>query len=230
MLLSGTGEERRRPMSEQITVLLVDDHAMVRQGVRAFLETQGDIAVVAEAGSGDEAVGLATEHAPDVALVDLIMPGMDGVETTRRLRARSPRTNVIVLTSYHDDEHVFPAIRAGALSYILKEVGPQELADTVRKAGSGEAVLHPRVAARVVRELQGARRDEPNMFHELSDRELEVLKLVAEGLSNAEISSRLFISEKTTKNHVSNILSKLHLADRTQAAVYAWREGVVRRD
>jgi DNA-binding NarL/FixJ family response regulator len=217
-------------MSEPITVLLVDDHALVRQGVRAFLETQGGITVVAEAASGEEAVKLATEHAPDVALIDLIMPSMDGVETTRRLRARSPRTNVIVLTSYHDDEHVFPAIRAGALSYILKEVGPQELADTVRKAASGEAVLHPRVAARVVRELHGARRDEPNVFHELSGRELEVLKLIAEGLSNAEISERLFISGKTTKNHVSNILSKLHLADRTQAAVYAWRQGVVRRD
>jgi NarL family two-component system response regulator LiaR len=217
-------------MNEPITVLLVDDHAMVRQGVRAFLETQNNIAVVAEAGSGEEAVRLATEHAPDVALVDLIMPGMDGVEATRRLTARSPRTNVVVLTSYHDDEHVFPAIRAGALSYILKEVGPDELADAVRKAAVGEAVLHPQVAARVVRELHGARRDEPNAFHDLSERELEVLKLIAEGLSNAEISNRLFISEKTTKSHVSNILSKLHLADRTQAAVYAWREGVVRRD
>ena len=217
-------------MNEPITVLLVDDHAMVRQGVRAFLETQNDIAVVAEAGSGEEAVRLATEHAPDVALVDLIMPGMDGVEATRRLTARSPRTNVVVLTSYHDDEHVFPAIRAGALSYILKEVGPDELANAVRKAAVGEAVLHPQVAARVVRELHGARRDEPNAFHDLSERELEVLKLIAEGLSNAEISKRLFISEKTTKSHVSNILSKLHLADRTQAAVYAWREGVVRRD
>ena len=217
-------------MNEPITVLLVDDHALVRQGVRAFLETQNDIAVVAEAGSGEEAVRLATEHAPDVALVDLIMPGMDGVEAPRRLTTRSPRTNVVVLTSYHDDEHVFPAIRAGALSYILKEVGPDELADAVRKAAVGEAVLHPQVAARVVRELHGARRDEPNAFHDLSERELEVLKLIAEGLSNAEISNRLFISEKTTKSHVSNILSKLHLADRTQAAVYAWREGVVRRD
>jgi NarL family two-component system response regulator LiaR len=217
-------------MSEPITVLLVDDHAMVRQGVRAFLETQPDIAVVAEAASGEQAVRLAAEHAPDVALMDLIMPGMDGVEATRRLTARSPRTNVVVLTSYHDDEHVFPAIRAGALSYVLKEVGPDELAETVRKAATGEAVLHPRVAARVVRELHGARRDEPNVFHDLSERELEVLKLIAEGLSNAEISDRLFISEKTTKNHVSNILGKLHLADRTQAAVYAWRQGVVRRD
>ena len=217
-------------MSDPITVLLVDDHEMVRRGVRAFLETRSDITVVAEAESGEEAVRLAAEHAPDVALMDLIMPGMDGVEATRRLTARSPRTNVVMLTSYHDDEHIFPAIRAGALSYVLKEVGPEELADAVRKAAAGEAVLHPRVAARVVRELHGARRDEPNAFRELSDRELEVLKLIADGLSNAEIADRLYVSEKTVKSHVSNILGKLHLADRTQAAVYAWRQGVVRRD
>ncbi len=217
-------------MSDPITVLLVDDHEMVRRGVRAFLETQGDITVVAEAGSGEEAVRLAAEHAPDVALMDLIMPGMDGVEATRRLTTRSPRTKVVMLTSYHDDEHIFPAIRAGALSYVLKEVGSEELANAVRKAAAGEAVLHPRVAARVVREVHGARRDEPNVFHELSDRELEVLKLIADGLSNAEIAARLYVSEKTVKSHVSNILGKLHLADRTQAAVYAWRQGVVRRD
>jgi two-component system, NarL family, response regulator LiaR len=217
-------------VSDPISVLLVDDHEMVRRGVRAFLETQGDSTVAAEAGSGEEAVRLAAEHAPDVALMDLIMPGMDGVEATRRLTARSPRTKVVMLTSYHDDEHIFPAIRAGALSYVLKEVGPGELADAVRKAAAGEAVLHPRVAARVVRELRGARRDEPNAFHELSDRELEVLRLIAEGLSNAQIAGRLYVSQKTVKSHVSNILSKLHLADRTQAAVYAWRQGVVRRD
>jgi NarL family two-component system response regulator LiaR len=223
-------EEGQDTMTDPITVLLVDDHELVRRGVRAFLETQPGITVVAEAGGGEEAVRLAAEHAPDVALMDLIMPGMDGVEATRRLTAQSPRTNVIMLTSYHDDEHVFPAIRAGALSYVLKEVGPEQLADAVRKAAAGEAVLHPRVAARVVRELHGARRDEPNVFHELSDRELEVLKLIAEGMNNAEIAGRLYVSEKTVKSHVSNILSKLHLVDRTQAAVYAWRQGVVRRD
>ncbi len=217
-------------LGEPITVLLVDDHALVRQGVRAFLETQDDLTVVAEAGGGEEAIKLAAEHAPDVALMDLIMPGMDGVETTRQLVAKSPRTNVVMLTSYHDDEHVFPAIRAGALSYVLKEIGPDELADAVRKAAAGEAVLHPRVAARVVRELHGARRDAPNVFHELSDREMEVLKLIADGCANAEIAGNLYLSEKTVKSHVSNILGKLHLADRTQAAVYAWREGVVRRD
>jgi NarL family two-component system response regulator LiaR len=218
-------------VSEPTTVLLVDDHALVRRGVRAFLDTQPDISVVAEAGSGEEAVRLAGEHAPDVALMDLIMPGgMDGVEATRLLTARSPRTKVVVLTSYHDDEHIFPAIRAGALSYVLKEIGPEELADAVRKAARGEAVLHPRVASRVVRELHGVRRDAPNAFQELSDRELEVLRLIADGRSNAEIAGRLFVSEKTVKSHVSNILGKLHLADRTQAAVYAWRQGVVRRD
>jgi NarL family two-component system response regulator LiaR len=127
-------------------------------------------------------------------------------------------------------EHRFPPIRAGALSYVLKEIGPEELADAVRKAAVGEAVLHPRVAARVVREIYGARRDEPNVFHELSERELEVLKLIADGMSNAQIAASLYVSEKTVKSHVSNILGKLHLADRTQAAVYAWRQGVVRRD
>ena len=158
------------------------------------------------------------------------MPGMDGVEVTRRVKQASPRTQVIVLTSYHQDEHIFPAIRAGALSYLLKDVGPAELADAVRKAADGEAVLHPRVAARVVQELHGAREDIPNPFTELSDREFEVLRLIADGLNNAVIAETLVISEKTVKSHVSNILNKLHLADRTQAAVYAWREGVVRRD
>lgn len=216
-------------MAEPVTVLLVDDHALVREGVRAFLETQPRIRVIGSADSGGEAVRLAVEHAPDVALVDLLMPGMDGVETTRQLVARSPRTRVIVLTSYHEDEHIFPAIRAGALSYLLKNVGPDELADAIRKAAAGEAVLHPRVAARVVAELYGRRGEEPNPFRELSERELGVLRLLANGLSNADIAERLSISEHTVKSHVGNILGKLHLADRTQAAAYAWREGVVRR-
>jgi NarL family two-component system response regulator LiaR len=135
-----------------------------------------------------------------------------------------------MLTSYHDDEHVFPAIRAGALSYVLKEIGPEELADAVRKAPRAKRCSTRASPPRVVRELHGAWRDEPNAFRELSDRELEVLKLIAAGLSNAEIAGRLYVSEKTVKSHVSNILGKLHLADRTQAAVYAWRQGVVRRD
>ncbi len=216
-------------MTEPITVLLVDDHAIVRQGVRAYLDTQPDLIVVAEASSGAEAVRLAAEHAPDVVLMDLIMPGMDGVEATRQLKQASPRTQIIVLTSYHQDEHIFPAIRAGALSYLLKDIPPGELAEAARKAALGEAVLHPQVAARVVQELRGASQDAVNPFTDLSERELEVLKLIADGASNEQIAERLVISEKTVKSHVSNILSKLHVADRTQAAVYAWREGVVRR-
>ncbi len=212
-----------------ITVLIVDDHAVVRQGIKAFLATQPDIEVLGEAASGEEAIRMVEKHVPDVVLMDLVMPGMDGVEATREIRRISPRTQVIVLTSYHDDEHIFPAIRAGALSYLLKDVGPDDLADTVRKAARGEAILHPRVAARVIQELHGLSGSEtPTPFSELTERELEVLRLIAEGLSNAEIAERLVISEKTVKSHVSNILSKLHLADRTQAAVYAWRRGLMR--
>ena len=162
--------------------------------------------------------------------MDLLMPGMDGVATTQQVKQVSPRTQVIVLTSYHQDEHIFPAIRAGALSYLLKDIEPAALAEAVRQAAQGEAVLHPRVAARVVQELHGSRQESVNVFTELSDRELEVLRLIADGASNSSIAGQLVISEKTVKSHVSNILSKLHLADRTQAAVLAWREGVVRRD
>lgn len=217
-------------MSEPITVILVDDHAIVRQGVEAFLSALPDIAVVGQAASGREALRLAAELAPDVVLMDLIMPEMGGVAATRRLKQVSPRTQIIVLTSYYDDEHIFPAIRAGALSYLLKEASPAEIAAAVRKAAAGEAVLHPRVAARLVQEISGARALEVNPFTELTDREMEVLQLLAQALSNAEIAGRLVISEKTVKSHVSNILSKLHLADRTQAAVYAWREGIVHKD
>jgi NarL family two-component system response regulator LiaR len=218
-------------MNEPITILIVDDHQMVRQGVQAFLKTQTDLSVVGEATTGEEAVRLAGEHVPDVILMDLVMPGgLDGVEATRLVKKNSPRTQIVVLTSYHEDEHIFPAIRAGALSYVLKDIGSEELADVVRKAALGEAVLHPRVAARLIREVQGTRDVEPNPFTELTDREIEVLQSIAEGLSNAQIAEKLVISEKTVKGHVSNILGKLHLADRTKAAVYAWREGIVRRD
>jgi NarL family two-component system response regulator LiaR len=216
-------------MSNPITVLIVDDHELVRQGVRTFLKTQRDLVVVGAAGSGEEALRLAAEHVPDVVLMDLVMPGMDGVEAIRRLKQLSPRTQVLVLTSYDQDEHVFPAIRAGALSYLLKDVSPRELADAIRKAARGEALLHPRVAARVVREIHGGRVDLPNAFTDLSERELEVLRLIANGVGNAEIAAHLCIGEQTVKSHVSNILSKLHLADRTQAAAFAWREGVIRR-
>lgn len=217
-------------MTESITVLIVDDHAVVRQGVRGYLEAQPDICIAGEAASGEEAVRLAVDQVPDVVLMDLLMPGMDGVEATRRVRRVSPRSQVVVLTSYHEDVHIFPAIKAGALSYLLKDVGPEELAGAVRAAARGEAVLHPHVATRVMQELRGTRREVPNPFAELTDRELEVMHLIAEGLSNALIAERLVLSEKTVKGYVSNILSKLHLADRTQAAVFAWREGMMRPD
>jgi NarL family two-component system response regulator LiaR len=215
-------------MGEIITVLIVDDHAVVRGGIRGFLETQPDLQVLGEAASGAEGVKLAAETVPDVVLMDLDMPEMDGVEATRRIRDASPRTQVVVLTSFHDDAHVFPAVKAGALSYQLKDIGPEDLAETVRRAARGEAVLNPQVAARLVRELAGARAPQANPLGELSGRELEVLRLIAEGLSNAEIAGRLVLSEKTVKGHVSNILGKLQLADRTQAAVLAWRQGMIR--
>lgn len=216
-------------MTDKISLLISDDHALVRQGIRAFLELQPDIAVIGEADSGEAAVRMTEEFVPDVVLMDLVMPGIGGVEATRQVKQVSPHSQIIVLTSYHEDEYIFPALRAGALSYVLKDVGPDELADTVRKAARGESVLHPRIAARVVQELRGTRRDMPNLFTDLSDRELEVLRLIADGLSNAEIASKLVISEKTVKGHVSNILSKLHMLDRTQAAVFAWQQGLVAR-
>ena len=218
-------------MDGVITILLVDDHQVVRQGVRAFLDTQSDFSVVAEAESGEQALSLADELVPDVILMDLVLPGkIDGVEATRQVKRQSPRTQVVVLTSYHEDEFIFPAIKAGALSYVLKDIGPAELAEVIRKAAQGEAVLNSRVAARLIQEVQGRRDLSTNPFTDLSDREMEVLRLIAAGSSNAEIAEKLVISEKTVKGHVSNILSKLHLVDRTQAAVFAWREGIVRRD
>ncbi|MBW8012891.1 MAG: response regulator transcription factor [Chloroflexi bacterium] len=217
-------------MTNPITVLVVDDHEVVRQGVRAFFEAHEEFEVVGEAESGSAAVKMAAEHIPDVVLMDLIMPGMDGVEATRQVKDISPRTQFVVLTSYHDDEHIFPALQAEALSYMLKDVKMEELAEAVLKAARNEASLHPKVAARVIQELHGAQREELNPFTELTNREMEVLKLIANGQSNSNIAEELVISAYTVKGHVSNILSKLHLADRTQAAVYAWNKGVVRRD
>jgi len=217
-------------MDKPVSVIIVDDHEVVRQGVRAYLGAQAEFEVLGEADSGVAAVALAEEHVPDVVLMDLIMPGMDGVEATRKVKNVSPRTQIVVLTSYHEDEHIFPALQAGAISYVLKDLGMEELADAILKAAQGEATLHPRVAARVIRELQGPKADEVNPHTELTNREMEVLRLIAGGMSNSGIAEELVVSEYTVKGHVSNILSKLHLADRTQAAVYAWQKGVVRRD
>lgn len=213
-----------------IKVLLVDDHKIVREGVRAYMHTLADIQVIAEADSGIAALKAMEEHQPDVVLMDLEMPGdLDGIGATRQIRKLRPETHVIVVTSHHQDEYIFPAVRAGAISYLLKDVEPEELASAIRKAARGEAVLDSRVASRIVQELQGLRKDEINPFTELSEREFEVLRLIAAGKSNAEIAETLVIGESTVKTHISNLLKKLHLEDRTQAAVYAWQEGIVQR-
>jgi NarL family two-component system response regulator LiaR len=216
-------------MSQPITVMIVDDHELVRKGARGYLEAQPEIEVVAEAESGLEAVRLVGEYIPDVVLMDLVMPEMDGVEATRKLKDISPRTQIIVLTSYHQDEHIFPALQAGAISYLLKDVKATELVEAIQRAAEGEATLHPRVAARVIKQFSSGDPDRINLFTELTERELEVLTLIARGCTNQRIAEELVISIGTVKGHVSNILSKLHLADRTQAAVYAWQEGIVRR-
>jgi two-component system, NarL family, response regulator LiaR len=215
---------------DAITVMIVDDHEMVRQGAGSYLEAQPDITVIAQAGTGEEAVKLARELVPDVVLMDLVMPGMDGVEATRKVKDVSPRTQIIILTSFHQDEFIFPALQAGAISYLLKDVKASELVEAIRRAARGEATLHPRIAARVIKTFRNLDPQDATPFITLTEREMEVLKLIAKGYSNERIADELVISMGTVKGHVSNILSKLHLADRTQAAAYAWQEGIVRRE
>ena len=217
-------------MPDPITVMIVDDHDMVRQGAAGYLSAQPDITVVAQAESGEGAIDLVQEQVPDVVLMDLVMPGMDGVEATRQIKDLSPRTQIIVLTSYHQDEFIFPALQAGAISYLLKDIKANELAEAIRRAAAGEATLHPRVAARLIKEFQSEDLTKASPFTLLTDREMQVLKLIAKGQSNNKIAEGLVISVGTVKGHVSNILGKLHLADRTQVAVYAWQKGIVRRE
>ncbi len=217
-------------MSDPITVMIVDDHDMVRQGAAGYLTAQPDITVVAQAESGEGAIKMVQEQVPDVVLMDLVMPGMDGVEATRQIKDLSPRTQIIVLTSYHQDEYIFPALQAGAISYLLKDIKAKELIEAIRRAAAGEATLHPRVAARLIKEFQSKDLTKASPFTLLTDREMQVLKLIAKGQSNSKIAEGLVISVGTVKGHVSNILGKLHLADRTQVAVYAWQEGIVRRE
>jgi NarL family two-component system response regulator LiaR len=212
------------------SILIVDDHEVVRNGIRSYLETIKDFDVVGEAESGEKAVKMVSELIPDIVLLDLIMPGMDGVETTRQIKKISPRTQVVVLTSYHEDVHIFPALKAGAISYILKDMKMEKLADALQRAVRHEVTLHPLVAERVLQNIRGDDSEEPALFTELTERELDVLRLIAKGMTNSQIAENLVISENTVKGHVSNILSKLHLADRTQVAVYAWQRGLVNRD
>jgi NarL family two-component system response regulator LiaR len=215
--------------SNLISVLIVDDHEVVRNGIRSYLETHQAFEVVGEAESGEQAVRMVAELIPDIVLLDLIMPGMDGVETTRQIKKISPRTQVVILTSYHEDVHIFPALKAGATSYILKDMKMDKLVEALQRAARHEVTLHPLVAERVLQNLRGESGDAA-LFTELTERELEVLRLIAKGMTNSQIAETLVISENTVKGHVSNILSKLHLADRTQVAVYAWQKGIVNRE
>jgi NarL family two-component system response regulator LiaR len=217
-------------MGEMISVIIVDDHEIVRKGIRAYLESTSEFSVVGDAGSGWEAIQLVAELVPDVVLMDLIMPDMDGIQTTREIKKISPRSQIVVLTSFHEDVHIFPALRAGAISYILKDIRMEDLADALRRAARREVTFHPLVAERVLRSIRGEDPVEGLLYAELTEREMEVLKLIANALTNSQIAEQLVISESTVKGYVSNILSKLHLVDRTQAAVYAWQKGLVKRD
>ncbi len=210
-----------------IRVVIVDDHAVVRQGLRFMLEQRPDITVVDECADGECAITSALELLPDVMLLDLLMPKMDGVTALREIKRLAPSIGLIVLTSYYEDEHIFQAIKAGALSYLLKDSSAYELVEAVRAAQRGESKLHPTVANRVLRELQ--QRDQ-SPLNGLTARELEVLTRIAHGRSNREIASELTISEPTVRTHVANVLSKLHLVDRTQAAIYALQQRLVPLD
>lgn len=209
-----------------IRVLIADDHAVVRQGLRTFLELQDDIEVVADVTEGGAAVEAAREHLPDVVLMDLVMPHVGGVEAIRRIHELRPQARVLVLTSFLDDEKLFPALRAGAAGYLLKDVEPKELVRAIRTAHSGEALLHPAVAARLLEEYSREGRD-AGADSGLTEREREVLELIGRGLPNKLIARELGIAEKTVKTHVSNILPKLGVSDRTQAALYALRHGLL---
>lgn len=212
-------------MRKQVRVVLIDDHEMVRRGVRSFLETQPGIAVIGEAASGEAAQSLVAELAPDIVLLDLLMPGLGGIEATRQIKATRPETQVIALTSSEEETHILAVMSAGASAYALKSVGPRELAVLIERVAKGEVVLEPHLAVLMVRALQKSKASpQSSLADTLTEREREVLQLIAEGLSNGEIAGRLFLSEKTVKTHVSHLLGKLQLSDRTQAAIFAWRE------
>ena len=218
---------------DKIKLLIVDDHAVVRQGLRGFLELTEEFEVVAEGANGLEAVTLAQELQPDVVLMDLIMPEMDGIEATRRIKLANPDMKVLILSSFGDENNVLPAIQAGALGYILKDIDPEELADAIRKTAQGKTQLDPEIANLLISHMQNDSKDDKQAnqkLSELTSREVEVLIQIGRGLSNKEIASELSISQMTVKTHVSNLLSKLHLADRTQAAIFSIRQGLVPED
>ena len=210
--------------ADQVRVMLVDDHSVVREGLKNYLGALGGFHVVAEASTGAEALERAATARPQVVLMDLVMPVMDGIEATRRLHEQFPDIKVIVLTSFADDDKLFPALRAGAVAYLLKDVGPEDLADAISAAARGETRLHPEVTRRLMAGI--ANGAEQRLEDVLTAREMDVLRCLSRGMSNKEIAADLSIGEKTVKTHVGSILDKLGLADRTQAALYAVKHGV----
>jgi NarL family two-component system response regulator LiaR len=212
-------------MTAAIRVLIADDHTILRKGIRALLGTEPDIEVVGETADGLETVAQAEALRPDVILMDLVMPRMDGIEATRRIAAEQPGVRILVLTSFAADDKVFPAIKAGALGYILKDSGPAELVQAIHQVHQGQPSLEPSIALKMLQEISHPAQQPPTP-DPLSEREMEVLRLLAQGKSNREIADQLVITELTVRTHVSNILGKLHLASRTQAALYALKEGL----
>ena len=214
---------------DPIGVLLVDDHEVVRRGIGALLATEDSVSVVGEAANGEEAIAQAAELEPDVILMDLEMPGLGGIEAIERIVGSDPKARILVLTSFAADDKVFPAIKAGASGYLLKDTGPEDLVKAIQQVDRGESSLNPTIARKLLREVSqpaaGKQTADP-----LTERELEVLGLIAKGKSNHEIADELVISDATVRTHVSNILGKLHLASRTQAALYALREGLASLD
>ncbi|MFD1360995.1 response regulator [Lentibacillus salinarum] len=209
-----------------IRVMVVDDHEIVRKGIVAYLQTDDAINVVGEASGGDEGAGLVLHAEPDVVLMDLIMDNGSGIDATEKIMKRLPACKIIILTSYYDDEQVFPALEAGAFSYLLKTASASDIADAVKKAAAGETVIEPKVAGKMMASFRGA---EKKKHDELTEREFEVLLCIGEGLTNQEISDKLYIGIKTVKTHVSNILGKLDVHDRTQAAVYVHKNAVLKQ-
>lgn len=218
-----------QPDQRPIRVLVVDDHDIIRKGIKAVLELTPDIELAGDAKNGLEALQQDENLTPDVILMDLVMPEMDGIETIRQIKARRPEARILVLTTFAGEELVFPAIKAGALGYQLKDSSPDVLVEAIREVYRGEASLHPIIARKVIQELT-TQPEQPSSVNELTQRELDVLRLLAQGYENKEISEKLVISTATVRTHVSNILSKLHLASRTQAALYALKEGLASLD
>jgi two-component system, NarL family, response regulator LiaR len=213
---------------DKITILIVDDHTLFRRGIRKMIEAEEDMLVLGEAANGREAIQLMRRRMPDVVLMDIQMPELDGIEATRMMHREMPHLGIVFITMYENDEFVFRGLQAGGRGYILKDADPDTMLRAIRGVAKGESLLGPTIALKVMRQFSVIEKAHPSVTDRLTPREIEVLKMIAEGISNKEIAGRLFISEKTVKNHINNILSKLHLYDRTQATLYAIRTGIVK--